>query len=172
MQNPHFNYLYRKFLSPLTRFVFKKIGSKPEVAEEIVIETMAAAWKSYKTFKHKSSFFTWLCRIALNKIADYYKGQVNRNSGLVVPLIEELAYSDPTKLSLEEKLALDELKKSVNDCLNLLPTEKRRLLQFRYWYDMSYDQIAKILGTSTRAVEGKIYRAKAEFAKVWSKSKF
>lgn len=165
-----FEHLYRKFLAPLTHFVFKKIGSHPEVAEEIITETMAAAWKSYKTFKNKSSFFTWLCRISLNKIADYYKGQVNRNSGIVVPLIEELAYSDPTKLSLEEKLSLDELKKSVNDCLNLLPPEKRRLLQFRYWYDYSYEKIAKLTGLSIRAVEGQIYRAKSEFAKVWDKS--
>lgn len=163
-----FEILYRKFLSPLTRFVFKKIGSKPEVAEEIVIETMAAAWKSYKTFKHKSSFFTWLCRIALNKIADYYKVQVNRNSELIVPLIEELAYSDPTALSPEEKISLTELKKSVNDCLNLLPPEKRRLLQFRYWYDYSYEKISELTGLSIRAVEGKIYRAKSDFAKNWN----
>lgn len=165
-----FEFLYKQFMAPLTRFVFKKIGSNPDIAEEIVAETMAAAWKGFKTFEYKSSFFTWICRIALNKIADYYKTQFNRNSGIVVPLLEEIAYSDPTKLSLEEKLVLNDLKKSVNDCLNLLPTEKRRLLQFRYWLDMSYDQIAKITGMSVRSIEGKIYRAKSEFAQVWHKS--
>lgn len=169
MKSPHFENIYKRYLSPLTHFVFKKIGSKPEIAEEVIAETFEAAWKGYKSFKNKSSFFTWLCRIALNKIADYYKVQVNRNSGIVVPLIEEIAYSDPTKLTLEEKLSLDELKKSVNDCLNLLPNDKRRLLKFRYWYDLSYEQISKILGGSVRSIEGKIYRAKSEFAKVWNR---
>jgi RNA polymerase sigma factor (sigma-70 family) len=49
--------------------------------------------------------------------------------------------------------------------------EKRQLLQFRYWYDMSYEEIGKIMGISERAVEGQIYRAKHEFAKVWTKEK-
>jgi RNA polymerase sigma-70 factor (ECF subfamily) len=76
--------------------------------------------------------------------------------------------TDKKSLSPEEDLALKELRKSVNDCLNLLPTEKRRLLWFRYWADMSYDEISKIMGISRRAVEGQIYRAKHEFAKIWT----
>ncbi|MEK7536680.1 MAG: sigma factor, partial [Patescibacteria group bacterium] len=56
----------------------------------IVTETFTAAWKSYKTFKHKSSFFTWLCRISLNKIADYYKDQINRRSHIIVHTLKQL----------------------------------------------------------------------------------
>lgn len=166
-----FEFLYRQFFLPLTKFVFKKLGSKPDVAEEVVAETMAAAWKGYKTFRHKSSYFTWLCRIALNKIADYYHDQVHENSRIVVPIIEAITAVDNKSLSPEESLALKEFKKSVNDCLNLLPNEKRRLLKFRYWQELSYAQIGKILGISERAVEGQLYRAKHEFAKVYN-SKF
>ncbi len=170
VKHPRFSKLYKDLISPLTRFVFKKIGSKPEVAEEVVAETMAAAWKGYKTFRHKSSYFTWLCRIALNKIADYYHDQVNENSRIVVPLIDSLNDIDTKNLSPEENLALQELRGSVNDCLNLLPYEKRRLLWYRYWRDLSYREIGKMLGLSERAVEGKIYRAKHDFAKVWSQN--
>lgn len=166
LMSQNFNKLYKTYISPLTRFVFKRIGSKPEVADEVIAETMAAAWKGYKTFKHKSSYFTWLCRIALNKIADYYHDQVNENSQIVVPLIDSLNDIDTRNLSPEETLALKELKDSVHNCLNLLPYEKRKLLWFRYWKDYSYQQIGKILGISPRAVEGRLYRAKHEFAKI------
>jgi RNA polymerase sigma-70 factor (ECF subfamily) len=155
-------------MSPLTRFVFKRIGSNPEMADQIVTETFTAAWRSYKTFKHKSSFFTWLCRIALNKIADYYKGQINYRSHFFVPTlkkwsqIEAIAGSDPA-MSLEEQYALKELREKVNDCLNLLPPEKRKLLQYKYYRDLSYKEISIILQISPRAVEGKIYRAKKAF---------
>ncbi|MFI5240887.1 MAG: RNA polymerase sigma factor [Microgenomates group bacterium] len=168
MQNPRFEYLYKKFMSPLTRFVFKKIGSNPELAEEVVSSTMVAAWKGYKAFRHKSSYFTWLCRIALNKIADYYRDQVHKNSRLVVPFIENLVLSDSQSLSPEEQMSLQDLRKSVNQCLDLLPYEKRRLLWFRYWLDMSYDQIANAMNISVRGVEGRLYRAKQDFAKIWS----
>ncbi len=155
-------------MSPLTRFVFKKIGSNPELAEEVVSSTMVAAWKGYKAFRHKSSYFTWLCRIALNKIADYYRDQVHKNSRLVVPFIENLVLSDSQSLSPEEQMSLQDLRKSVNQCLDLLPYEKRRLLWFRYWLDMSYDQIANAMNISVRGVEGRLYRAKQDFAKIWS----
>lgn len=164
--------LYKQFMSPLTRFVFKRIGSDPEMADIIVSETFEAAWKGYKTFEHKSSFFTWLCRIALNKIADYYRDQINRRSHFVVPTlkqwarIEQLEGSDPLSLP-EEKLVLNEMRDKVNEVLNLLPENKRRLLQYRYWQNLSYKEISIILQISPRAVEGKIYRAKKAFANIF-----
>lgn len=160
--------LYKQFLSPLTRFVFKKIGSDPENADIIVAETFEAAWKGYKTFKHKSSFFTWLCRIALNKIADYYRDQINRRSHLVVPTLKKVSQIESKDIPLEEKLVLDELRHKVNEILDLLPEDKRKLLQYKFYKELSYKEISIIMKISPRAVEGKIYRAKKAFAKLFS----
>jgi RNA polymerase sigma-70 factor (ECF subfamily) len=162
-----FEIIYRKLTLPLTKFVIKRVGANKNEADEIVEETFVAAWRGWNTFRHKSSYFTWLCRISLNKIADYYHDQINRRSGIVVPLIEAITKADQKSLSPEENLALKELRISVNDCLDLLPPEKRRLLWFRYWKDMSYAEISKIMGISERAVEGKLYRIKHEFAHIW-----
>lgn len=163
-----FEKVYQKLALPLTKFIIKAVGGKEEVVDEVLSETFIAAWKGWKTFKHKSSYFTWLCRIALNKIADYYRDQVNRNSGIIVPLFGNLDIPDSKTLSPEEKVALDELRASVNNCLNLLPFEKRRLLWFRYWKDLSTREVARILKITERAVEGKLYRARHAFAKVWN----
>ncbi|MEK7061555.1 MAG: sigma-70 family RNA polymerase sigma factor, partial [Patescibacteria group bacterium] len=140
-----FENVYKKLALPLTKFVVKHIGGNEEAVDEVLSETFAAAWKGWNSFEHKSSYFTWLCRIALNKIADYYRDQVNRNSGIIVPLFGNLNIPDDKSLTPIEKISLQELRKSVDDCLNLLPYEKRKLLWFRYWKDLSYDEIAKIL---------------------------
>jgi RNA polymerase sigma-70 factor (ECF subfamily) len=168
-KNPYgwFSEFYKKFSTPLFRFIAKRIGADEKITEEIMEETMVAAWRGLRTFRFKSSYFTWLCRIALNKIADYYRDQVHQGSRIVVPLIDAITQKDEESLSPEENLALKELRKSVNDCLNLLPYEKRRLLWFRYWKDMSYAEISRIMGISERAVEGKLYRVKHEFAHIW-----
>lgn len=147
------------------------MGASEKEAEEVVEETFVAAWRGWNSFEHKSSYFTWLCRISLNKISDYYHDQINRKSRIVVPIIDALTEADTKSLSPDEALALKELRKSVNKCLDSMSPEKRKLLQFRYWYDLSYSEIAKILDTSERAVEGRIYRAKEEFEKVWNKIK-
>lgn len=171
MQNPRFDNQYKKYSKPLIKFIAKHLHREENAVEEVFEETIVAGWKSYKSFKHKSSYFTWLCRIALNKISDYYRDQVNEKSKFIVPLLDSLTYIDNDKLTIEESLALKELRASVNDCLNLLPYEKRRLLWFKYWMDYSYEKIGKILGISERAVEGRLYRAKEEFASVWSSSR-
>lgn len=168
MQHTQFENLYKKFISPLTRFVFKKIGSDPEAADIIVSETFEAAWKGYKSFKNKSTFFTWLCRIALNKIADYYRDQINRRSRLVVPTLKKLSQIESKELPIVERLALNELTDKVNEVLDLLPEEKRKLLQYKYYRDLSYKEISLELKISPRAVEGKIYRAKKAFVKLFS----
>lgn len=164
-----FNKLYKDHISPLTRFVFKKIGSDPIEADRIVNETFEAAWKGYKTFKHKSSFFTWLCRISLNKIADYYRDQINRRSHLVVPTLKKLSQIESKEITISEKMVLDELREKVNQILNLLPLEKRRLLWYKYYRDLSYKEISVILQISPRAVEGKLYRAKLAFEALFKK---
>lgn len=168
--SPWFDETYKSLSQPLFKFIAKHLRKDQTAVEEVFEETIVAGWKGYKTFEHKSTYFTWLCRIALNKIADYYHDQVNENSGIIVPLIDSLTYIDRDNLSPEENLALKELRASVNNCLNLLPYEKRQLLWFRYWKDYSYEKIGKMLGISERAVEGRIYRAKEEFSEVWSES--
>lgn len=162
--------IYKEFALPVTKFVIKRMGATDAEAEEIVEETFVAAWRGWNSFEHKSSYFTWLCRIALNKIADYYRDQVNKKSRIVVPIISALTEADTKSLSPDEALALKDLRKSVNRCLDSMSPEKRKLLQFRYWYNLSYKEISDILDISERAVEGQIYRAKQEFAKVWGKT--
>lgn len=152
----------------MTKFIARKIGAEQEAVEEVFSETVLAALNGWHTFKHKSSYFTWLCRIALNKIADYYRDQVHERSIIVVPTLKEFANLESKEISPEERLALSELRKSVNDCLNLLPPEKRRLLHLRYWREFATREIAKTLGVSVRAAEGKLYRARQSFAKVAS----
>lgn len=163
---PHaFETIYKVVALPLTKFIAKRTRD-PQLTEEIFTQTISAAWKGWGTFKHKSSYLTWLCRIALNKIADYYRDQVNERSLIVVPLLEDLVEFGKTNPTPDELMALEELKVAVNKCLDLLPSEKRQLLQFRYWKDLTLKQIAKKLGISERAVEGKLYRARKEFEEV------
>lgn len=168
-QNPRwFKKLYKETSRPLFAFIAKRMGARTSQVEEIFEETVVAAWKGYKTFEHKSTYFTWLCRIALNKIADYYRDQINERSHIVTPTLKAMSLVEADDISPVERLALKELCNKVNSCLDLLPVQTRRLLWFRYWKGLSYAQIAKIMDVSVRAVEGRLYRAKDEFAKVWT----
>lgn len=165
LKKQSFTIFYQKFALPLKKFLIKKMGNN-EAAEEIFSQTVLAAWRGFNTFEYKSTFFTWICRIGLNKIADYYRFQINERSKIVAPLLSTIANIEDNSLKPEEKLALEELRASIRECLNLLPAEKKQLLYLRYWKELTLKEIAEVLNTTERAVEGKIYRAKLEFKEV------
>ncbi len=163
--------LYQSLGRKILATLLKRNGGDLVVAEQVLQDTFVAAYSSFHTFHHKSSYFTWLTRIALNKMADYYRDQVNRRSKLIVPTLKQLAtYEDPS-LSLEEKYSLHELQSQVNSCLNLLPYEYRQLLQLKYYQDLSNTEICLQLNLSPRSLEGKLYRAKKALGKLYSSEK-
>lgn len=165
-----FALLYRKFQLPLMKFLVKKTGGDVEAAEEVFSRTVEAALKGYDTFENRSTYFTWICKIALNKLADYYRSQINERSRWVSPLLEEVSKIKDKNLTPEERLALKELRQSVKNCLLTLPEKKRQLLYLRYWEDMTIQKIAEVTGKSQRSVEGKLYRAKVELRAVYANS--
>jgi RNA polymerase sigma-70 factor (ECF subfamily) len=156
---------YKDLSGKIFRFLLKRNGGDETVAQAVLQDTFVAAFKSYHTFRHKSSYFTWLCKISLSKLADYYRQQVHYRSRIVVPAVEQFnALIDPG-LTAEEKLSLDELKNQVNRCLDLLPSRYRRLLYLKYYQSLSTKEICILLHISPRQLEGRLRRAKRSLAK-------
>lgn len=162
-----FSKAYRLFALPLTKFIVSRLHGDQQAIEEVFAATVEAAWKGHQTFRSKSTYYTWLCRIALNKIADYYRYKINRRSGIIAPLFDSLAAMESINPTPEEQLALLELKSALLDCLDLLPPKTRQLLHLRFWKELTVKEIAATLGLSERAVEGQLYRAKKQFRKTF-----
>jgi len=160
--------LYRTLSKPVIRFILKRTGGDLEAAQQVLQGTFISVLKSFHTFHKKSTYFTWICKIALNKLADYYRDQVHYKSKVFVPSIEQFNLLIDPGLSPEEKLTLDELKSQVNKCLNLLPIEYRRLLHLKYYQELSTREIGLKLNLSPRALEGRLYRAKKALAKIYA----
>jgi RNA polymerase sigma-70 factor, ECF subfamily len=158
--------MYHLLSHKILKFILKRNGGDLEAAEAVLQDTFISAFKSYNTFRHKSSYFTWLCKISLNKLSDYYRQQVHYKSRLVIPALNQLnSFFDPA-LSPVEKLSLDELRSSVNSCLDLLPPGHRQLLHLKYYRQLSGREICMQLQLTPRQLEGKLYRARHALAEV------
>jgi RNA polymerase sigma-70 factor (ECF subfamily) len=160
--------LYKQLGRPVMKLILKRNGGDLAAAESIVQDTFIAAYKSFHTFHHKSTYFTWLCRIALNKMADYYRQQVHQKSHFVAPALEELTNIFSPDISPEERLSLSELQSQINKCLDLLPLEYRQLLHLKYYEQLSSKEICLKLHIAPRSLEGKLYRARKSLAAVIS----
>ncbi|MCA9397969.1 RNA polymerase sigma factor, partial [candidate division WWE3 bacterium] len=118
-----FEQVYNNCSLPLRKFISRKIGYDQTIVDDVFQETFLAAYKSWDTFENKSKYLTWLCRISLNKIADYYRKNIHENSRLVVPLANVFDLFFSHDLTPEEQTVLDELKGQLRTCLNLMPPE-------------------------------------------------
>jgi RNA polymerase sigma-70 factor, ECF subfamily len=158
--------IYHKTSRRILMFILKRNGGDLEAAESVLQDTFIAAFRSFSTFRHKSSYFTWLCKISLNKMADYYRDQIHARSRIIVPSLHQIDSLLDPGLSPEEKISLDDLRRSVNACLDLLPSEYRRLLHMKYYEELTTKQICLKLHLTPRQLEGKLYRARHSLADV------
>ena len=152
----------------LLKFLLKRTGGDMEIAREVLQDTWASALKSLATFRRKSTLFTWICKIALYKLADYYRHNINRHSLLVVPLSEKFNDLVDPRLTPPEQLAIDELVESVKRALALIPPQYRQLLKLKFYENLSHKDISIKLNISKRSAEGLLYRAKHNFKKAYT----
>jgi len=52
----------------------------------------------------------------------------------------------------------------VQSLLATLPEEYRETVVLRYWYDMSYEEIAEVMDTTVSAIKSRLFRARRQLA--------
>lgn len=142
----------------------------PVEAEDIVQDTFLKAYSRLEGFQQQSSFYTWLCRIAINTALDTLK----RAGRSPVHAVEdpELALAggpEPSGSRLggvpapDARLEREEVARVTHEALDELPEIFRTVLVLREFEELSYQEIADTLGISIGTVESRLFRARARF---------
>ena len=148
----------------LFRFVAGKIGDEKDV-EEIVQDTLLAAYDSLPIFKGDSSLFTWVCGIARHEVADFYRRQkIKKIVFSKLPFLENLVSK-----ALGPELAYQELekKRQILGTLKSLGEGYSQVLRLKYIDGLSMKEIAEKLDITVKAVESRLTRARLAFQKVY-----
>ena len=154
-----FKVLYLKYSNLLFAYILHNLSNNQGIASDIWQETWCISIEKIDNFQFKSSFFTWLCAIAKNKIYDYYR-QTKRQDSFVG--IEKLQF----EIDLEEidiELIDKETQTNVVTVLANLPDEYNYLLTAKYIENKSTDEIALEIGKSYKATESMLTRAREAF---------
>jgi RNA polymerase sigma-70 factor (ECF subfamily) len=135
----------------------------PQRAEDATHDVFLKAFRKLDQFRGEASARTWLYRIAINHCQNLQQSWHNRhivaNSDDAV-WEHSAAKSDSPLRVLETK----ELGQRIQTALDRLSEEYRLLLLLVADQELSYDQIAVLVGQSTDAVRGKLHRARKAFA--------
>ena len=66
----------------------------------------------------------------------------------------------------ETQLLMNEQQEMVQTLLAELSPDYRQAVVLRYWYEMSYEEIAQIMDTTVSAIKSRLFRARKQLAEV------
>jgi RNA polymerase sigma-70 factor, ECF subfamily len=137
--------------------------------EDIVQDTFLKVYRRLETFQRQSSFSTWLYRIAVNTALDFLKRmgrspvQVVEDPELSASPVRGQAGSGVAIAAPDARMRREEIARITAEVLEELPEIFRTVLVLREFEDMSYQQMAEVLGVSIGTVESRLFRARARF---------
>jgi RNA polymerase sigma factor (sigma-70 family) len=143
--------------------VARMLGSNSDV-EDIAQQVFIRVWKSARRYVPRAKFTTWLLKITRNLVFN----ELRRSKRHVhVPLQpepggEESSIKDETNPAPDASLLENELQRAIEEAIMQLPESQRMALVLRRYEQLSYEQIAEVLGLSVPAVKSVLFRARTE----------
>ncbi|VGO22737.1 RNA polymerase sigma factor [Pontiella sulfatireligans] len=141
--------------------------SNREDAEDLTQEVFVKAFSALPRFKGKSSFYTWLYRIAVNKTINYRKKR-NRKRTLSLDSFDQEIKSDEAYHDLTSKgsplrnISLSELQIKLNEALQSLSEKHRTVVVMHDMQGIPHEEIAKVVGASVGTVRSRLFYARRQ----------
>ncbi len=157
-----FTVLVERYKDAVQNLAYRMLSNAAE-AEDVTQETFVRAYTQLATYKPAHKFSTWLLSIASHLAID----QLRRRRFLALPL-EDVPFLDwiaDVGTSPEQSALEGEQQDEVQTYLQRLPGKYRAVIVLRYWYDFSYEEIARTLNLTPALVKARLHRARELLAR-------
>jgi RNA polymerase sigma-70 factor (ECF subfamily) len=161
-----FDELVQKYRQRIFSVIYNLTGNR-EDASDLAQETFIKAFQSISRFKGRSSFYTWVYRIAVNTTLSFLKKRNRRRFFSFETIDEEIPRSEVLEAlvsrSRSEKGALlRELQEKLNDSLQKLSPKHRTVVVLHEIEGLEHAEIAEITKTSVGTVRSRLHYAKQQ----------
>lgn len=138
---------------------------RPDEVEDIAQEVFLKVFRSIGTYDARSSFATWLCRVAVNHCYDYLRRVRASRVVPITPLSEAALHQPGTAQptgggdhrAVEREVIARDL---VSKLLERAPADDRVILTLKEIEELSVAEIAEILGLRPGTVKVRLHRAR------------
>jgi len=152
-----FKSLISEYQDTIYRLCYSYVEDK-EMRKDLYQNILIRIWKGLDSFKQHSSITTWVYRVAVNTSLDFLRQEFNRNETLNNININDIEIEDSSQ-NPEKKLIIAEKIKYIYHCIGKMNFIDITII-FLYLEDLSYREIAEIVGISEKNVSVKLYRLK------------
>lgn len=144
----------------------RRIVLTHEDSNDIVQNALMKAWNNLDTFKGDAKLLTWLSRIAINEALDFTRRQKLRTT--LSTDDEDLGLA--SRLIADDYFDGDETDAQLQEAIARLPDVQRTVFQLRYYDEMKYSEISRILGTSEGGLKASYHIAVKKICEFFHKN--
>ncbi|MEO7802580.1 MAG: RNA polymerase sigma factor [Ginsengibacter sp.] len=124
-------------------------------ADDVLQNTFIKVWKGLENFREDSQLYTWLYRIATNESLTHIEQQKKRKS----VSLGDVENGMENKLKAESNFDANKLEWKLQLGIQQLPAKQRLVFNLRYYDEMPYEEMSKVLETSTGALKASYHHA-------------
>lgn len=126
-----------------------------EDANDVLQNMFIKVWRGLENFREDSQLYTWLYRIATNESLTFLEQQKKRTA--VSLSDEESGLSNKVKAS--EHFDANKLEWKLQLAIQQLPEKQRVVFNLRYYDEMPYEEMSRVLETSEGALKASYHHA-------------
>ncbi len=146
-------------------FMILKMIRDADDAEDLTMEAFAKAFRNLHKFKKDYTFSTWLFRIATNNTIDFIRKKKLKTMSLNNTLTDDGGNYVNIDIEDDENNPQDDFIRTqriemVRIFVDKLPAKYRKLVQLRYFDELSYEEIAQELEKPLGTVKAQLHRSR------------
>jgi RNA polymerase sigma-70 factor, ECF subfamily len=166
-----FEHLVRQYVGRITALCHAKVR-RADVAEDLTQETFLRGYRALPTLADPDKVGAWLCGIAARACLDWLKAKARTTVAFSAlhpdQDIEELMPCAPD--TARPGLEPEETRRLLAE-VESLPEECREVIMLYYYQDLTYRDVAALLGVSPATVNARLTKARGllreRLSKVW-----
>lgn len=158
-----FTDLLGRYKDPIFYLLLKMVNNSID-AEDLTIEAFSKAFKNINKYSPKYAFSTWLYKIASNNCIDFMRKKkcqtisIDNNSD-DFDISSNISFKSKSP-NPEEKLMKSQKHNTIHNIVQQLKPRYRRLVELRYFKELSYEEIATELNIPLGTVKAQLFRSK------------
>ena len=124
-------------------------------ANDVLQNVFIKVWKGLENFREDAQLYTWLYRIASNESITFLEQQKRRSS----VSFDEVSGGLSEKLAADKDFDANKLEWKLQLAIQQLPEKQRIVFNLRYYDEMPYEEMSKVLETSEGALKASYHHA-------------
>lgn len=160
-----FGMLIEAYQKPVFNLAYRMLRNARE-AEEAAQEAFIRAYTRLDSYDPNRKFSTWLLSITSNYCIDLLRKRRAILLSIDAPLPAHPALMSDRADRPEAQVMAGEQEDLVQSLLDELPDDYREAVVLRYWYDLSYEEIAEVMDTTISAIKSRLFRARRQLAQI------